>query len=48
MTRSHRFAHRALWPVLGLAVAIGFSLALYLRPPPQDAAPAPPAAEESR
>jgi hypothetical protein len=41
MTRSHRSVHRVLWPVLALAVALGFSLALDLRPPPGEA----PAAE---
>ena len=34
MRRSHRSAHRALWPVLALAVALGLTLALALRPPP--------------
>jgi hypothetical protein len=41
MKRSHRAVHRALWPVLALAVTLGFVLALSLRPPPD----APPAAE---
>jgi hypothetical protein len=35
MTRIHRSIHRALWPVLALVVALGFGMALYLRPPPQ-------------
>jgi hypothetical protein len=41
MTRSHRSVHRVVWPVLVLAVALGFFLALDLRPPPDEA----PAAE---
>jgi hypothetical protein len=41
MRRSHRIVHRVLWPVLALAVALGFALALGLRPPPDEA----PAAE---
>ena len=43
MTRSHRLAHRAGWPILALLVALGFLTALYLRPPPD-----PPAVEQSR
>jgi hypothetical protein len=42
MRRAHRAIHRALWPVLVLLVALGFALALELRPPPDD----PPAAEQ--
>ena len=42
MTRSHRFAHRFIWPVLAVTVALGFGLALAWRPPPE---PAPVAAE---
>jgi hypothetical protein len=42
MTRAHRMVHRVLWPVLALAVAIGFAAALYFRPPLQTAAPEPP------
>jgi hypothetical protein len=34
MTRRHRSLHRALWPILALLVALGFVLALWLRPPP--------------
>jgi hypothetical protein len=34
MKRPHRAIHRRLWPFLALAVAVAFSLALYLRPPP--------------
>jgi hypothetical protein len=33
MRRAHRTAHRMLWPVLALAVALIFAFALYLRPP---------------
>ena len=41
MTRSHRVAHRLLWPVLALSVGLGFMLALAWRPPAaQEAAPA--------
>jgi hypothetical protein len=39
MRRTHRSAHRALWPVLALAVALGLAMALVLRPPPQADAP---------
>jgi hypothetical protein len=35
MTRSHRFAHRLLWPVLAIVIALGFTMALALRPPPE-------------
>jgi hypothetical protein len=35
MKRAHRTIHRALWPVLAVAVALGFALALELRPPPE-------------
>ena len=35
MTRRHRSLHRALWPILALAVGLGFVLALWLRPPPE-------------
>ena len=35
MTRRHRSIHRALWPVLAFLVALGFVLALWLRPPPE-------------
>jgi hypothetical protein len=34
MRRRHRFVHRALWPVLALAVGIGLAMALLLRPAP--------------
>ena len=46
MTRSLRTVHRLLWPTLALLVALGFSMALYLRPPPDDAPP--PTAAESK
>jgi hypothetical protein len=39
MRRAHRTVHRALWPVLALAVALGFTMALVLRPPPDDPPP---------
>jgi len=39
MTRSQRSVHRALWPVLAVAVALGFAMALALRPPPDTGAP---------
>jgi hypothetical protein len=44
MRRAHRSVHRALWPVLALLIAMGFVMALTLRPPPD--AGAPPAAED--
>jgi len=44
MRRAHRSVHRAIWPVLALAIAIGFVMALTLRLPPD--AGAPPAAED--
>jgi len=34
MRRSQRSVHRALWPVLALAIGIGAALALTWRPPP--------------
>ena len=37
MRRAHRSFHRVLWPVLALAVALGFTMALLLRPPPDTA-----------
>ena len=39
MTRLHRSAHRALWPILALAVALGLAAALALRPPANVDAP---------
>jgi hypothetical protein len=34
MRRAQRVFHRLIWPALGLAVALGFVLALYFREPP--------------
>ena len=42
MTRSHRFIHRLLWPALAVVVALGLTMALVLRPPPDP----PPACRE--
>jgi hypothetical protein len=39
MRRTHRSAHRALWPMLAVAVALGLAMALVLRPPPKPDAP---------
>jgi hypothetical protein len=47
MTRTHRLLHRRFWPLLALVVALGFVVALSLRPPPPPDAP-PPQAERSR
>ena len=33
MTRGHRNFHRMLWPALAVIVALGFTMALVLRPP---------------
>jgi len=44
MTRTHRLLHRRLWPILAVIVALGFVVAISLRPPPPDA----PHAERSR
>ncbi len=46
MRRFHRIAHHALWPVLAIALALGVTLALVLRPPPEPTAP--PAVEAPR
>jgi len=35
MTRGHRTGHRLLWPVLAVVVALGFTMALVKRPPPE-------------
>ena len=35
MTRGHRTVHRLLWPVLAIVVALGFTMALVKRPPPE-------------
>jgi hypothetical protein len=40
MTRSHRFAHRLIWPALAIAVVLGLTMALALRPPPDPPAAA--------
>jgi hypothetical protein len=34
MTRKHRYAHRLIWIVLAAAVALGVTMSLVLRPPP--------------
>jgi hypothetical protein len=39
MKHAHRSVHRALWPALALVVALGLTMALVLRPPPQPDAP---------
>lgn len=42
MTRGHRAFHRLLWLALSLIVALGFTMALVKRPPPEppaDSAP---------
>jgi len=44
MRRSQRTVHRALWPLLALAVGLGLALGLGLRAPPA----APQAAEVTR
>jgi hypothetical protein len=36
MRRPHRLVHRILWPALIVAVTFGFTLALALRPPPDE------------
>jgi hypothetical protein len=46
MRRSHRAVHRALWPVLAVAMALGVAAALVLRPPSD--APAPTSVEEAK
>ena len=38
MTRTHRSLHRIVWPILAAIVALGAALALWLRPPPDQAA----------
>ena len=43
MTRGHRTFHRLLWPVLALIVALGFTMALALRSPPEAPAQSEPA-----
>jgi hypothetical protein len=39
MTRTHRMVHRLLWPALALIVALGVTMALVLRPPPETDTP---------
>ncbi len=34
MTRVHRAVHRLLWPALAVIVTLGITMALVLRPPP--------------
>lgn len=41
MRRSHRTAHRLLWPLLALLLGAGLTMALLLRAPPPS--PSPPA-----
>jgi hypothetical protein len=43
MTRGHRTFHRMLWPVLAVLVALGVTMALVKRPPPQPPAQSEPA-----
>ncbi len=38
MTRTHRALHRIVWPIIALLAALGVVLALWLRPPPDQAA----------
>jgi len=38
MTRGHRRVHRLLWPLLAVVVALGFTMALVKRPPPEQPA----------
>ena len=40
MTHGHRTVHRLLWPVLAILVALGFTMALVKRPPPEQPPPA--------
>lgn len=51
MTRTHRRMHRLVWTVLGIAVTLGFAMALALRPAPAAplvSASLPPAPAEAR
>jgi hypothetical protein len=43
MTRGHRTFHRMLWPVLAVLVALGVTMALVKRPPPEPPAQSEPA-----
>jgi hypothetical protein len=47
MTRGHRIVHRMLWPALAALVALGVTMALVLRPPPEQPE-APPADSASK
>lgn len=47
MTRSHRSAHRLVWPALAIVLALGFTMALALRAPPDPPSP-PPQSEGAR
>jgi len=47
MTRGHRAFHRMLWPALAVIVALGFTMALVLRPPPEQP-DSPPAQSEPK
>jgi hypothetical protein len=40
MTHRHRNLHRLLWPVLAVIVALGFTMALVKRLPPEPPAQA--------
>jgi len=44
MRRAHRAFHRTIWPILAVVVALGFVMALALRPPPEP----PPTAQGQR
>ena len=46
MRRTHRTAHRMLWPALAVLVGIALAMSLAMRAPPP--APAPPAAVEGQ
>jgi hypothetical protein len=48
MTRSHRLAHRLIWPAFAVLVTLGFTLALALRPPPEPPENAPAQAQETK
>ena len=45
MRRTHRTAHRMLWPALAVLVGIAFAMSLAMRAPPP---PPPPAAIEGQ
>ncbi len=38
MTRTHRALHRIVWPIIAVLAALVVALALWLRPPPDQAA----------